>query len=119
MKLAFCSEFNDNEISWLHISQIPFSKSVQMQNRPTKAILGIILLLEQGKFPVIKINSVNDYPLKESVIVHEAYMRCHMSVVPTISIEEVGVANNADYLDLPPGQEEPDRDEPIGDPERE
>ena len=113
MKLAFCSEFNDEEVNWVHVSQVPITKAVQFHARPNKTVLGIILLLEQGKFPVIKTNQLTDYPLKESASVHEAYLRCHMSVIPTLPIEVEGVAIHVDIDDLPPGQEEPDGGEPF------
>lgn len=111
MKLEFCSEFSEEDVSWVHISQVPLLKSIQVQARPTKAVLGIILLLEQGKFPIVKLNSVSEYPLKESVVVHEAYIRCHMSVIPTISVEEV--KENASAIDPPFNEEEPDGYRPL------
>jgi len=118
MKLAFCSEFNDEDINWVHISQIPSLKAIQMHLRPTKAVLGIILLLEQGKFPIIKINSISEYPLKDSTVVHEAYMRCHMSVVPIVHIEEEIKDTHANIDDPPYEQEEPDRGGPARNAER-
>lgn len=115
MKLAFCSEFNDEEVVWMHTGQIPIAKTFQVQARPTKAVLGIIFLLEQGRFPVVKINSINDYPIKESYPVHEAYLRCHMSVIPTVVVEgkEVNVNND----DFAREQDERDRDNFVEPPE--
>jgi hypothetical protein len=117
MKLEFCSEFSEGDINWVHVSQIPLAKAIQVQARPTKSVLGIILLLEQGRFPVVKINSISEYPLKDSWGVHEAYIRCHVSVVPTVSVEEV--KENVDTIDPPIRPEEPDWDGPIGEAERE
>lgn len=119
MKLAFCSEYSNADVSWLPLNRIPLSRSFTLHARPNKSVLGVILLLEQGKFPVLKLNAINEMPLKESGVVHEAYIRCHISVVPVVSVEpEEGVSNYAHLAYIPDGEEEPDRfrpDEPVRD----
>ena len=105
MKLEFCSEFDENEVAWQHIGHVPIMKPFQQGLRPSKAVLAIILLMEQGNFPIIKLHETTNQPLKESWNIHEAYIRCHISVVPTISVE--AKSENA-YSDPLPEPEVPD-----------
>lgn len=76
---------------------------------PTQKVMKIIAEIEKGKLPVVSVrdDSALLFVHKESFPVYEAYVRCHISLIP-INIIESEV--NDDQNPMP--EEEPDR-EPV------
>jgi hypothetical protein len=55
---------------------------------PSKAVLALIQSIEEGHFPVIFVNFATNVPFEESRKAYEAYIRCHISVIPVIYKEK-------------------------------
>lgn len=82
-----------DEIRWVNWQAMPHPNRIQLGVVPAKGVLKLIEKIEAGELLPVLVDPDTDYLCKESVALHEAYIRCHVSVIPTVYKEKKRDAN--------------------------
>lgn len=89
-----------DEIRWINWHTLPNPPGFRPQLMPAKGVLKLIEKIEAGEILPVFIDSESEYPHKESCALFEAYLRCHVSMIPAIYKDKERV--DADRDPVPP-----------------
>ena len=78
----------EQEPTWLPLNRVEEGRIGNLAAVPSKAVLSLIQSIEQGHFPIVFLNMETSVPLSESNKAYEAYLRCHISIIPIIYKEQ-------------------------------
>ena len=86
----------EQEPIWLPLNRIEEGRMGNLSVVPSKAVLSLIQAIEQGHFPIVFLNELTSIPLTESNKAYEAYVRCHISIIPILykEVEEKDVPSS-------------------------
>ena len=88
MKPECSLEPNAEEPIWLPLSRVEPSRMGNLSAIPSKAVFNLLQEIEQGHFPIVFLDMDTNTPLAESSKAYEAYVRCHISIIPIIYKEQ-------------------------------
>lgn len=82
MKQEYSSDAED--VQWVSARVIQPGRAINFVALPNKKVRVLIAELEAGEFPVVFVDPNTDVTLARSWGHHEAYLRCHISVIPVV-----------------------------------
>ena len=87
-----------DEIRWVNWHSLPNPPGYRPQLMPARGVLKLIEKIEAGEILPVFIDSETEYPHKESCALFEAYLRCHVSMIPAIYKDKERVDVNRNSL---------------------
>lgn len=92
---------SEEEPTWVSFREIGSDARMNLTIPPSKIVLKLIQAIEEGHFPLIFVNPQISIALSESDKAYEAYLRCHISVIPIVyKMPEEREKSNAPNSDI-------------------